>query len=394
MLEVHNLTAGYGPLTVLIGDLSLSLADGARLGIFGHNGAGKTTLLRCLSARMRPRGGTSRAGRRGSPARRPCRRTCGAASPSCRRATMCSRPCRRAEPAASPGCCSIRLSCTQVFDLFPVLAERRQQRAGSMCGGEQQMLALGMALMTQAEMAAARRAFDRACPVIVRNVMRRLRRDQRAHGHRADRGRAERPGDAEDGRAHHDPPIGPDRVPGGGGRSSAAIRICGNGSEREGTRRSCGARAQRRATRELVDWAAGVNARTFRTRSLWRAALVLADDDLAATVGGRSRTRSARPRRRSSPNARRCRSDRLQSRRRQRLTATRAAAANGMAATWCELDEGYRLAPCHAGRLHLAGAAGRSRGDRRRYRGNCCARSRSPTRSSARCAQAFPFATP
>src|SRR4029078_1331029 len=47
MLQVQNRTAGYGPLTVL-NDVSLSLADGARLGIFGHNGAGKTTLLKCI----------------------------------------------------------------------------------------------------------------------------------------------------------------------------------------------------------------------------------------------------------------------------------------------------------------------------------------------------------
>ena len=56
MLQVHNLTAGYGPLTVL-SDVSLSLADGARLGIFGHNGAGKTTLLRCIVGAVRPRAG-------------------------------------------------------------------------------------------------------------------------------------------------------------------------------------------------------------------------------------------------------------------------------------------------------------------------------------------------
>ena len=53
MLQVQNVTAGYGPLTVL-NDVSLSLADGARLGIFGHNGAGKTTLLRCIVGAVRP----------------------------------------------------------------------------------------------------------------------------------------------------------------------------------------------------------------------------------------------------------------------------------------------------------------------------------------------------
>ena len=54
MLQVHNLTAGYGPLTVL-NDVSLTLPPGARLGVFGHNGAGKTTLLRCIVGALRPR---------------------------------------------------------------------------------------------------------------------------------------------------------------------------------------------------------------------------------------------------------------------------------------------------------------------------------------------------
>ena len=56
MLQVQNLTAGYGSLTVLNG-VSLSLGNGARLGVFGHNGAGKTTLLRCIVGAVRPRDG-------------------------------------------------------------------------------------------------------------------------------------------------------------------------------------------------------------------------------------------------------------------------------------------------------------------------------------------------
>src|SRR6478735_69464 len=56
MLQVQNLTAGYGQLTVL-NDVSLSLSDGGRLGVFGHNGAGKTTLLRCIVGAVRPHDG-------------------------------------------------------------------------------------------------------------------------------------------------------------------------------------------------------------------------------------------------------------------------------------------------------------------------------------------------
>ena len=63
---------------------------------------------------------------------------------------------------------------TEVYALFPVLAERRQQRAGSMSGGEQQMLALGMALMTQPKWLLLDEPSTGLAPVIVRNVMRRL----------------------------------------------------------------------------------------------------------------------------------------------------------------------------------------------------------------------------
>jgi branched-chain amino acid transport system ATP-binding protein len=63
---------------------------------------------------------------------------------------------------------------TQVYEFFPVLAERRQQRAGSMSGGEQQMLALGMALMTKPKWLLLDEPSTGLAPVIVGNVMRRL----------------------------------------------------------------------------------------------------------------------------------------------------------------------------------------------------------------------------
>jgi branched-chain amino acid transport system ATP-binding protein len=63
----------------------------------------------------------------------------------------------------------------EVLKLFPVLAERRKQRAGSMSGGEQQMLALGMALMTRPKWLLLDEPSTGLAPVIVRNFMTRLR---------------------------------------------------------------------------------------------------------------------------------------------------------------------------------------------------------------------------
>jgi branched-chain amino acid transport system ATP-binding protein len=172
MLQVHNLTAGYGPLTVL-NDVSLSLTTGARLGVFGHNGAGKTTLLRCIVGALHPRQGkvdvegidTSTA----------------TVAENVRRGIAFVPQGHNVFPNLTvaqnlhiAGLLFAPSFVTQVYELFPVLAERRQQRAGSMSGGEQQMLALGMALMTKPKWLLLDEPSTGLAPVIVRNVMRRL----------------------------------------------------------------------------------------------------------------------------------------------------------------------------------------------------------------------------
>jgi branched-chain amino acid transport system ATP-binding protein len=172
MLQVHNVTAGYGPLTVLSG-VSLSLADGARLGIFGHNGAGKTTLLRCIVGAVRPRAG--KVDLDGADT--------GVATiaENVRRGIAFVPQGHNVFPnlsvAQNLGIAGLLFDpafVTEVYALFPVLAERRQQRAGSMSGGEQQMLALGMALMTRPKWLLLDEPSTGLAPVIVRNVMRRL----------------------------------------------------------------------------------------------------------------------------------------------------------------------------------------------------------------------------
>ena len=172
MLQVRNLTAGYGSLTVLSG-VSLFLADGARLGIFGHNGAGKTTLLRCIVGAVRPRAG--KVDLDGADT--------GVATiaENVRRGIAFVPQGHNVFPNLSveqnlgiAGLLFDPAFVTEVYALFPVLAERRQQRAGSMSGGEQQMLALGMALMTRPKWLLLDEPSTGLAPVIVRNVMRRL----------------------------------------------------------------------------------------------------------------------------------------------------------------------------------------------------------------------------
>jgi branched-chain amino acid transport system ATP-binding protein len=172
MLKVENLTAGYGALTVL-NDVSLLLPSAARLGIFGHNGAGKTTLLRCIVGAVRPRQGKVDVEGADTSA--------ATVAENVRRGIAFVPQGHNVFPNLTVEQ-NLRIAgllfdpsfVAQVYELFPVLAERRQQRAGSMSGGEQQMLALGMALMTKPKWLLLDEPSTGLAPVIVGNVMRRL----------------------------------------------------------------------------------------------------------------------------------------------------------------------------------------------------------------------------
>lgn len=173
MLEIKNLVARYGLLTV-IGDLSLSIADHSKVGIFGHNGAGKTTLLRCLIGSHIKGGGTINWNGEALPE--------GNVPETVSKGIAFVPQGHNVFPTLSVEQ-NLKIAglpfgsdfLHEVFSLFPVLNERRSQRAGSMSGGEQQMLALGMALMTRPMLLLLDEPSTGLAPVIVRNVMDRLR---------------------------------------------------------------------------------------------------------------------------------------------------------------------------------------------------------------------------
>lgn len=180
MLEIRNLMARYGSLAVLH-DISLALPDGAKLGIFGHNGAGKTTLLKCLVGAHRRAAGTVTWN--------------GEALPEGDVPAVVARgiafvpqghnvfPTLTVEQNLTIAGLPVGSDfLPEVFKLFPVLDGRRAQRAGSMSGGEQQMLALGMALMTKPKWLLLDEPSTGLAPVIVRNVMDRLREVNARYG--------------------------------------------------------------------------------------------------------------------------------------------------------------------------------------------------------------------
>lgn len=173
MLEITNLVARYGSLTVLH-DVSLSLPDGARLGIFGHNGAGKTTLLKCLIGAHKKSGGSITWHGEALPEGNvPAVVSKGIAFVPQGHNVFPNLSVEQNLKIAGLPFGSDFLP--EVFKLFPVLDGRRAQRAGSMSGGEQQMLALGMALMTRPKWLLLDEPSTGLAPVIVRNVMDRLR---------------------------------------------------------------------------------------------------------------------------------------------------------------------------------------------------------------------------
>ena len=173
MLQIENMTARYGTLTALSG-ISLQLEVGQRLGVFGHNGAGKTTLLRCMIGAHAPDSGKVHF--------RDQQVEAGHVPKTVRRGMAFVPQGHNVFPNLSVEQ-NLRISgllfdekfMAEVLKLFPVLGERRKQRSGSMSGGEQQMLALGMALMTQPKLLLLDEPATGLAPVIVRNVMRQLK---------------------------------------------------------------------------------------------------------------------------------------------------------------------------------------------------------------------------
>jgi branched-chain amino acid transport system ATP-binding protein len=176
MLEVNKVNAGYGPITV-IHDISLTVAKGEIVVILGPNGAGKSTLIRTIGRLMSCEPGqiifegnditkltTEQVVRMGMiqvPEGRRLFKTLtvyenlflglyfryGSLEPKKREALF-----------------------SRVYELLPVLLERRQQMAGTLSGGEQQMLAIGRALMAEPKLMLMDEPFLGLAPLVIKNI--------------------------------------------------------------------------------------------------------------------------------------------------------------------------------------------------------------------------------
>jgi branched-chain amino acid transport system ATP-binding protein len=179
MLELRSIDAGYGSFQALFG-VNLEVGAGEAVGVIGPNGAGKTTLMRVISGLIRPSSGSIIMEGADVLATAPHRIiSLGIAHvPEHRRlfprltvednlkigAYMPSARARYAE----------RLE--YVFDLFPRMKERRLQMAGTMSGGEQQMCAIGRALMSNPKLLLLDEPSAGLAPVVVQQVFELVKR--------------------------------------------------------------------------------------------------------------------------------------------------------------------------------------------------------------------------
>jgi branched-chain amino acid transport system ATP-binding protein len=181
MLRIHNLNVHYGVIHALH-DLSLEVAKGEIVTLIGSNGAGKSTTLLALSGLLQPSGGTLEfdgKDLRTVPAH--LRVSSGLVQvPEGRRVfstlsvaeNLALGAYTRRDKAAVPN------DLEEVYTLFPRLRERRAQAAGTLSGGEQQMLAVGRALMSRPRLLLLDEPSLGLAPLLVKeifNVIKRIR---------------------------------------------------------------------------------------------------------------------------------------------------------------------------------------------------------------------------
>jgi branched-chain amino acid transport system ATP-binding protein len=181
-LAVTGVDAGYGAVRVLH-DISLRVADGETVVLLGANGNGKSTLLKCITGIVAPSRGRialeSASGITDLVGMRPeaivdlgvalvpeGRRLFAALSVEENLMLGAFRPAARAHLAAN---------LAFVYEVFPVLRERRRQLAGSMSGGEQQMVALGRALMSAPALLVIDEPSVGLAPILVSRVIDKIR---------------------------------------------------------------------------------------------------------------------------------------------------------------------------------------------------------------------------
>ncbi len=189
LLRIENLSAGYEEAVVLH-DVNLSLNQGQTLALLGRNGTGKTTLMNTLAGATRQHGGSITISVQGAPVQLhqlpsheranagigwvPQERNIFKSLTVHENLTAVARPARTGQAKAwTP---------ERVYEMFPRLAERKGNLGTQLSGGEQQMLAVGRALVLNPTLLLLDEPLEGLAPIIVQELLKAIRRITREEG--------------------------------------------------------------------------------------------------------------------------------------------------------------------------------------------------------------------
>ena len=181
LLELQRVGARYGPVRVLH-EVSLDVGEGELVAVLGANGAGKTTTLRAVSGTVRRSGEVLFEGRK-LPRRPEATARAGIAHVPEGRGTFNELSVwENLRLGAYVRRGKVKDEAERVFDFFPRLEERRNQQAGTLSGGEQQMLALGRAVMARPRLLLLDEPSLGLAPLIVKGIFNSLVRMKEKDG--------------------------------------------------------------------------------------------------------------------------------------------------------------------------------------------------------------------
>jgi branched-chain amino acid transport system ATP-binding protein len=179
LLAIEQLSAGYGEAVVL-GAVSLTIAEGQSLALLGRNGMGKTTLVNSVVGVTRYRGGTIRLDGKDISRMRPDQRAHAGVGwvPQERNIFKSLTVEENLTAVERPG----KWTTAKVFAMFPRLEERRHNLGNQLSGGEQQMLAVGRALILNPRIILLDEPLEGLAPIIVDELLAALKRIIREEG--------------------------------------------------------------------------------------------------------------------------------------------------------------------------------------------------------------------
>ena len=179
LLALREVSAGYGE-AVVISKIDLSLSEGKSLAVLGRNGTGKTTLLNTIIGVTRHRGGTIELGGRDLTPMRPDKRAIAGVGwvPQERNIFKSLTVEENLTVVARPGPWTV----ARVYEMFPRLKERSSNLGNRLSGGEQQMLAVGRALVLNPKVMLLDEPTEGLAPIIIEELLSALKRIIRNEG--------------------------------------------------------------------------------------------------------------------------------------------------------------------------------------------------------------------